>query len=87
MAHTFEDLLQFVKNGQVTVSPNQIIIIIPEQFTVEAHPALFEGGRGRGKKVSTNTFIPVYIHIHICTKACFQNLGGCRSLHIVYIHI
>ena len=38
--------------------------IIPEQFTVKAHPALFEGeGKGRGKKVRNNTFIPVYIHI------------------------
>ena len=68
-------------------------MFIPEQFTVKANPALFEGegeGEGEGeeqKKVSTNTFIPVYIHIHIYTKACFQNLGGCRSLHIVYIHL
>ena len=37
--------------------------LIPEQFTVKAHPALFEG-EGRGKKVR-NTFIPVYIDIHI----------------------
>ena len=56
---------------------------------MKAHPALFEGEgeEGGGAKKVRNTFIPVYIHIHICTKACFQNLGGCRSLHIVYIHI
>ena len=34
---------------------------------MKAHPALFEGEGGGAKKVSTNTFIPVYIHIHICT--------------------
>ena len=32
-----------------------IITLIPEQFTVKAHPALFEGERGRGKKLR-NTF-------------------------------
>ena len=53
----------------------------------EGPPSFIWRGGGGAKKVSTNTFIPVYIHIHICTKACFQNLGGCRSLHIVYIHI
>ena len=46
--------------------------LIPEQFTVKAHPALFEGegGGGGAKKVrkkSEGTFIPVYIHIHIQT--------------------
>ena len=44
-------------------SMNNICIIlwklIPEQFTVKAHLALFEG---KGKKVR-NTLIPVYIHI------------------------
>ena len=36
---------------------------------MKAHPALFEGERGGEgqKKVSTNTFISVYIHIHIQT--------------------
>ena len=44
-----------------------IIYFIPEQFTVKAHPALFEGeGEGEGQtKVRNNTFIQVYIHIHI----------------------
>ena len=43
---------------------------IPEQFTVKAHPALFEeegGGEGEGQQKVRNTFIPVYIHIHIQT--------------------
>ena len=39
-------------------------IIIPEQFTVKAHPALLEGEGGGGAKKG-GTIIPVYIHIHI----------------------
>ena len=31
------------------------IVIVPEQFTVKAHPALFEG-EGRGKEKLRNTF-------------------------------
>ena len=42
-----------------------IINYIPEQFTVKAHPALFEGRGGRGGwgRKSEEHFIPVYIHI------------------------
>ena len=49
-----------------------LFIDIAEQFTVKAHPALFEG-EGRGKKVR-NTFIPVYIHIHIQNQTLKSNI-------------
>ena len=45
---------------------NLRMFFIPEQFTVKAHPALSEGeGRTGGAKQVRNTFIIVYIHIHI----------------------
>ena len=34
--------------------------LIPEQFTVKAHPALFEGEEGRGWAKKWGTVIPVY---------------------------
>ena len=47
--------------------------IIPEQFTVKAHPALLEGEGGEGGKGGEGsqkggTVIPVYIHIQNYTK-------------------
>ena len=48
-----------------------ILCFIPEQFTVKALPALFEGEgeeeEGEEQKKVRNTFIPVYIHIYIQT--------------------
>ena len=51
--------------------------LYPEQFTVKAHPALFEGGEeGEGqKKVRNNTFIPVYIPIHIQNQTLKSNIS------------
>ena len=53
--------------------------LIPEQFTVKAHPALFEGEGGGGSKKNTtrffNTFIPVYIQIHIQNETSKSNIS------------
>ena len=41
----------------VDTRTDSILYIIPEQFTVKAHPALFEGeGEGGGAKKLRNTF-------------------------------
>ena len=46
---------------------------------MKAHPALFEGeGGGGGAKKTTlffNTFIPVYIHIHIQNQTLKSNIS------------
>ena len=58
-----------------------IICIIPEQFTVKAHPALFEGngpGRGRGEPKKVELLFQFTIHIHI------QNVQtNCEGSHSV----
>ena len=60
-----------------------IIIIIPEQFTAIGPTQLYLKGRRRGegggsKKKTTrffNTFIPVYIHIHIQYQTSKSNIS------------
>ena len=58
-----------------------IIYHIPEQFTVKAHPALFEReGEGRPKKVAL--LFQFTIHIHI------QNAQtNCEGLHSVRLSL
>ena len=64
---------------------------IPEQFTVKAHPNYLKGRGeegGRGKKVSTNTFIPVYIHIQTQTlKSNISKSGQDREKVSVEVKI
>ena len=58
------------------------IAFIPEQFTVKAHPALFEGDGGgeEGEEEQKTTlifitFIQVYIHIHIQNQTLKSNIS------------
>ena len=56
----------------IHLNRHNIIIIFPEQFTVKAHSALFEGdGKGWAKK--WGTVIPVYSW-HTLSKWAAQNI-------------
>ena len=46
---------KFVQSRQVCIVKHIIMVNIPEQFTVKAHPALFEG-EGEGQTKLRNTF-------------------------------
>ena len=60
--------------------------LIPEQFTVKAHPALLEGtgegeGEGGGGAKKGGTIIPVYIHIHIQNHKTNKNAYILNSMY------